>query len=1035
MEEDDTEDMPVTLTNKLVKKKIISTTRKIINAQEYTSARTFSGGQITIRRQDSADESDTMEYASENEVENIPKDEECSEPLVIDEKGNRISGIDRHSVDIPEEAESLLMGRQKTSHHFSSTTICVNEEDMTHNTSSRYSGSRLGLFMSKRSPQSSSSQEDYEPEVKSLSRLQRQHHHLQQPQQQQQQQHLLTAGSSSSGQVTARSMESLRSSKNFLSADDRYSDERKSLESLSSSSETHLTTSKSHYRSFLTSSSKDVRRIVTQVESKSSENLHREESLNAEVRRGLFANTGLERKLPQHLSLPPPSNVFSLTSPGGSDRKITILSPHSPINSTEFQFSTQTLKSRRKKAIVLPSFDVENGASTLDGGAGGGGGASPSAGLVLQTLPQRRESFLYRSDSDFEMSPKSMSRNSSIASERFKETELPVERAIFTDQYSHGEDLIVTPFAQILASLRAVRNNFLSLTNVPTNKSRRSSGAQGSSTPQPRILAPGEEPYIKLAVETMEELDWCLDQLETIQTHRSVSDMASLKFKRMLNKELLHFSESSKSGNQISEYICNTFLDKQQELDLPSLRIEDAVAAAGSVDARAAKKKDRAQRGPAAMSHISGVKRPLTHTNSFTGERVPLHGVETPHEEELGKLLSDIDKWGIDIFRIGELSNNRPLTCVAYTAFQSRDLLKSLAIPPKTFVTFMMTLEDHYVKDNPFHNSLHAADVTQSTHTLLNTPALESVFTPLEITAALFAATIHDVDHPGLTNQFLINSSSELALMYNDESVLENHHLAVAFKLLQNEGCDIFVNMTKKQRQTLRKMVIDMVLSTDMSKHMSLLADLKTMVETKKVAGSGVLLLDNYTDRIQVLENLVHCADLSNPTKPLPLYRRWVSLLMEEFFLQGDREREQNMDISPMCDRHSATIEKSQVGFIDYIVHPLWETWADLVHPDAQEILDTLEENRDWYQSMIPPSPPSDDQQQQQQQAVNDQQQQQSEKKHFQMTLEEGDESGETLEGNDGGGGDGDGGGGGRTTFSSEDAGGENDENAVDAGM
>ena len=75
---------------------------------------------------------------------------------------------------------------------------------------------------------------------------------------------------------------------------------------------------------------------------------------------------------------------------------------------------------------------------------------------------------------------------------------------------------------------------------------------------------------------------------------------------------------------------------------------------------------------------------------------------------------------------------------------------------------------------------------------------------------------------------------------------------AVAFKLLQNNDCDIFVNLTKKQRQTLRKMVIDMVLATDMSKHMSLLADLKTMVETKKVAGSGVLLLDNYTDRIQV---------------------------------------------------------------------------------------------------------------------------------------------------------------------------------------
>ncbi|KAL2722411.1 hypothetical protein V1477_009448 [Vespula maculifrons] len=75
-------------------------------------------------------------------------------------------------------------------------------------------------------------------------------------------------------------------------------------------------------------------------------------------------------------------------------------------------------KPHSKLIYVAVPFDVENGASTLDGGAGGGGGASPSAGLVLQTLPQRRESFLYRSDSDFEMSPKSMSRNSSIASER-----------------------------------------------------------------------------------------------------------------------------------------------------------------------------------------------------------------------------------------------------------------------------------------------------------------------------------------------------------------------------------------------------------------------------------------------------------------------------------------------------------------------------------------------------------------------------------------------------------------------------------------
>ncbi|XP_062701649.1 cAMP-specific 3',5'-cyclic phosphodiesterase isoform X5 [Aedes albopictus] len=632
------------------------------------------------------------------------------------------------------------------------------------------------------------------------------------------------------------------------------------------------------------------------------------------------------------------------------------------------KYHSRYLKNRRH-TLANVRFDVENGQGSRSPLEGGSPAAAAAAGLVLQNLPQRRESFLYRSDSDFEMSPKSMSRNSSIASERtdkfsrLKEVEAPT---ITSTERTHVEDLIVTPFAQILASLRSVRSNFFNLTNVSPPKSKRNNV---QVTPVTKALNPGDESYVKLALDTIDELDWCLDQLETVQTHRSVSDMASLKFKRMLNKELSHLSESSKSGNQISEYICSTFLDKQQELDIPYSRDDSDSHNPSSLS------RSRSPRMGERMSQISGFKRPLQHTNSFTSDRLPQYGVDTPHEHQLGQVLNQIDTWGIDIFRIETLSNNRPLTCVAFAIFQERDILNTLMIPSKVFLAFMTTLEDHYVKDNPFHNSLHAADVAQSTHVLLNTPALENVFTPLETCAALFAACIHDVDHPGLTNQFLINSSSELAIMYNDESVLENHHLAVAFKLLQNEDCDILRNIQKKQRQTFRKMVIDMVLSTDMSKHMTLLADLKTMVETKKVAGSGVLLLDNYTDRIQVLENLVHCADLSNPTKPLPMYKRWVARLMEEFFLQGDKERAAGMDISPMCDRHNATIEKSQVGFIDYIVHPLWETWADLVHPDAQDILDMLEENRDYYQSLIPPSPPALDEA--------------DDKIRFQMTLEE----------------------------------------------
>uniref|UniRef100_A0A674EGC6 Phosphodiesterase n=1 Tax=Salmo trutta TaxID=8032 RepID=A0A674EGC6_SALTR len=563
------------------------------------------------------------------------------------------------------------------------------------------------------------------------------------------------------------------------------------------------------------------------------------------------------------------------------------------------------------------SFDVENSPSAC--GSPSDPQASPSSGLVLHPNMgghgQRRESFLYRSDSDYDLSPKSreLSRNSSVAGEL------------------HGEDLIVTPFAQVLASLRTVRNNFTTLTN-PLRPEFVSA-----------VCLLTDESYQKLAMETMEELDWCLDQLETIQTYRSVSDMASNKFKRMLNRELTHLSEMSRSGNQVSEFISNTFLDKQNELELPCPMTQQG----GQTQ------------GQGTMTHISGVRK-VSQTPGLQGCSVSRFGVKTDQEDLLSKDLEDINKWGLNIFRVAEHSHNRPLTCTMYTIFQERDLMKTFKIPADTFVTFMLTLEAHYHSDVEYHNSLHAADVAQSTHILLATPALDAVFTDLEILAAIFAAAIHDVDHPGVTNQFLINTNSELALMYNDESVLENHHLAVGFKLLQEDNCDIFQNLTKKQRQSLRRMVIDMVLATDMSKHMSLLADLKTMVETKKVTSSGVLLLDNYTDKIQVMRNMVHCADLSNPTKSLDLYRQWTDRIMNEFSHQGDRERERGIEISPMCDKHTASVEKSQVSFIDYIVHPLWETWADLVHPDAQDILDTLEDNRNWYQSMIPqsPSPP-----------------------------------------------------------------------------
>jgi cAMP-specific phosphodiesterase 4 len=101
--------------------------------------------------------------------------------------------------------------------------------------------------------------------------------------------------------------------------------------------------------------------------------------------------------------------------------------------------------------------------------------------------------------------------------------------------------------------------------------------------------------------------------------------------------------------------------EKQQEVDVQTFDNQPAPSSSSNASKT---------RSPRTMSQISGFKRPLMHTNSFTSDRLPLYGVETPHEATLGAMLNDVNTWGIDIFKIGTLSCNRPLTCVAYQIFQ-----------------------------------------------------------------------------------------------------------------------------------------------------------------------------------------------------------------------------------------------------------------------------------------------------------------------------------------------------------------------------
>lgn len=529
---------------------------------------------------------------------------------------------------------------------------------------------------------------------------------------------------------------------------------------------------------------------------------------------------------------------------------------------------------------------------------------------------------------------------------------------------------IVTPFAQILAKLSSIQRY---LSQDIKGMSRKQSLNKEIAIPELELKTElmnlegkiGDNDMQIDRHKSLNDVVWCLEVLKKMQTQCSVSEMTINEFRKVLYEKQM--STESEAAHEVFEFL------KTYDQDNSDSTSSSSMSRTNSRNHSVCSDPDKFRRSSSATGNsveilvqeneekenidemnILSSSQKDTHRQEFHG--LIHHGVISFElmNEELTSLLQNQDSWGMDVFHLSNLTNNRPLVVLAYTIFQGRDLINLLKVKEQTFINFFSSLEESYCRNKvPYHNNKHGADVMQSTHVLLNSKTLKNVFSPLEVLAALFAAAVHDADHPGVTNQYLVNTQSDLALMYNDISVLENHHVATAFKLLRQEGCNIFEYLTKDEWHKLRKLTIDIVLATDMSKHTSLMATMKTMIETQLVDSSkgGHLYLDNYSSKSLILQNMIHCADLSNPTKPLALYRQWTSNILQEFFQQGDKEREMSLNISPNCDRHKVSVNESQIGFIDYIVRPVWDTWSDLVHPDVQEMLDVLDENRKWHEA------------------------------------------------------------------------------------
>ncbi|XP_071603289.1 dual specificity calcium/calmodulin-dependent 3',5'-cyclic nucleotide phosphodiesterase 1A isoform X1 [Heliangelus exortis] len=318
------------------------------------------------------------------------------------------------------------------------------------------------------------------------------------------------------------------------------------------------------------------------------------------------------------------------------------------------------------------------------------------------------------------------------------------------------------------------------------------------------------------------------------------------------------------------------------------------------------------------------VERMYRRTSSMVGLAYPAEVIVT---------FKDVDKWSFDVFALNKASGEHSLKFMMYELFTRYDLLSRFKIPVPNLISFAEALEVGYNKyKNPYHNLIHAADVTQTVHYIMIHTGIMHWLTELEILAMIFAAAIHDYEHTGTTNNFHIQTRSDVAILYNDRSVLENHHVSAAYRLMQEEEMNVLANLNKDDWRELRSLVIEMVLSTDMSGHFQ---QIKTMRHTLQQS-EGV-------DKAKAMSLILHAADISHPAKTWELHYRWTMALMEEFFRQGDKEAALGLQFSPLCDRKSTLVAQSQIGFIDFIVEPTFSLLTDsmekIVMPLIEEAL------------------------------------------------------------------------------------------------
>ena len=301
-------------------------------------------------------------------------------------------------------------------------------------------------------------------------------------------------------------------------------------------------------------------------------------------------------------------------------------------------------------------------------------------------------------------------------------------------------------------------------------------------------------------------------------------------------------------------------------------------------------------------------------------------------ESALAQSLGCLSVWNqFNIFHVSAHSQGWPLTFTFTAIVTQLNLVGKWGIDAVLLSNFIREVERGYFA-NPYHSSTHAADVLQHSYHMLTQTHLALQLSDLDIFLLLVAACLHDYGHPGVSNAYLTSTFSPLALQYNDRNVLESYHIASVFLLMQaRPECNLFQHMDAATYRKARKLLVDLVLATDLASHFDILAVWKRK--------ESVLDLSKDEDKLLVMQMILKSGDLGHPSRVRQLHLTWSELITEEFFQQGDRERKNGMNVSAMMDRHTCNIVTSQIGFISFLVLPIYGAFASYIGNDMYHML------------------------------------------------------------------------------------------------